>query len=374
MRLRSRVLSPRRAGGGAALLGALLFVPSLAFGGVKVFEKDDFEVELGLRLQPRLELENQRTDWRRDFLVRRSRLKLTGKKAKASFNFEWRIDRNDQYGQSVGVGLENGYIQYPLGAGCEVRFGLYDQPFSRDRLTSDSKQLAVDRGAVSNVPDAAGLADNAFGVQFNGKVNGGRVTYAAGAFDNRVVETTPGGSRQNVPMFVGRLDFNLGATNDIFRDAHFGDARWYSLGVNGSWQGEIENAAGVDDGQNRAVGVDGMLDVPAGPGRVFARSEFNIVETDPPGSTMSGSGNSLNTRVWMAAFGYLVLDQRLQPTIRFDQVRRDRVAGGGTQNITYVGANLYRAGHDVKLQGDMRFESGTGEDIDGIRVQAQVDF
>ena len=335
-----------------------------AGAGVAVYDRDDVKLEIGIRLQPRVELENRGADWTRDFLVRRSRLKLTGKYHAAAFNFEWRLDRTDQIGQAVSIGLENGYIQYPLGAGVEVRAGLYDQPYSRDRLTSDSKQLVVDRGAVSNVPDALGLADNAIGAQLMGSVRGGHVQWAGGVFDNRLIA----GELQDLPMLVGRVDFNFGSVKDIFRDAHFGDDSWYSLGINGSWQGEIENTAGDHEGTNGAAGVDGMLDVPLGPGRAFARSEFNVVESQPP-----AGGNSTDTRVWMAACGYLVAD-RLQPTLRFDQVHRDVAEGGGTQNITYVGANYYRNGHDSKFQADVRFESGTGEAVDGVRLQAQLDF
>jgi hypothetical protein len=50
------------------------------------------------------------------------------------------------------------------------------------------------------------------------------------------------------------------------------------------------------------------------------------------------------------------------------------VVGGETRNITHAGINLYRKEHSLKLQGDVRFESGTGEPVDGIRLQLQVDY
>lgn len=354
-----------RAHAGAVAVAMVCFAPPGVEAGIKVVENETMMLEIGIRMQPRMELEYLNDDLQRDFLVRRTRLKLTGKAHKASYNFEWRIDRTDQIGQSPSIGVENGYIQYPLGGGANIRVGLYDQPYSRDRLTSDSKQLAVDRGAVSNVPDAIGLADNVVGAEVVGKIRGGRVEYAAGAFDNRTIAD----GLQDIPMVVGRLDFNLGSTKDVFMDAHFGTDSWYSLGVNGSYQAEIENTGGADDGSRGAVGVDGMLDVPAGPGRLFARSEMNIVRAVAP-----VGGNSVDTRVWMAGLGYLMLGEHLQPTLRFDQVRRDVVNGGGTQNITYVGANWYQERHTVKFQADVRFESGTGESFDGARLQAQLDF
>jgi phosphate-selective porin O/P len=357
------------------LLGAFLaaglssWLPTPAAGGVKVVETEDFRLELGMRLQPRLEYRRfsllGNTEWERDFMVRRARLKANGKMLTAIYGFEWKIDGTDQIAAVPSAQVENAWIQIPLGAGLEIKAGLYDQPFSRDRLTSDSRQLAVDRTEVSGVPDALGLADNATGFQLQGKVHKGRAQYWVGGFDNRRVR----GIFQNAPMAVGRLDLNFGATTDIYQDAHFGDASWYSVGINGSYQGSIEDSTGVDDGKNAAVGIDGMVDVPAGPGRLFLRGEANMTSTERP-----AGGNTLDTRVWMLGLGYLTFGQRFQPMVVFDQVRRDDAEGGVVTNVTYVGANFYRKQHSLKLQGDVRLEAGNGESVDGGRLQLQVDF
>ena len=170
-------------------------------------------------------------------------------------------------------------------------------------------------------------------------------------------------------MVVGRLDLNFGSTKDILQDAHFGEDSWYSVGLNGSYQGSIENAAGADDGSTRALGVDGMVDVPAGGTRVLGIAELNSLRTQQP-----GAADAIDTEAWMVGLGVLVLNQRLQPMVRFDQVRLDDTLGGGTRNTTYLGANFYRKGHSLKFQGDIRLESGTHESVDGGRLQAQVDF
>jgi hypothetical protein len=186
----------RRVLAGAVVVAMVCFAPPGVEAGIKVVENETMMLEIGIRMQPRMELEYLNDDLQRDFLVRRTRLKLTGKAHKASYNFEWRIDRTDQIGQSPSIGVENGYIQYPLGGGANIRVGLYDQPYSRDRLTSDSKQLAVDRGAVSNVPDAIGLADNVVGAEVVGKIRGGRATSTSEAPKTcswtRISARTPG--------------------------------------------------------------------------------------------------------------------------------------------------------------------------------------
>lgn len=354
---------------GLLLLALTIALASGAHAGIKVAEQEDFTLELGMRLQARMAFDavagpGGTTDWRRDFMVRRARLKANGKMLTASYGFEWKIDGTDQVGSSPSAQVENAWIQYPLGRGVEVRAGLYDQPFSRDRLTSDSRQLAVDRGNVSNTPDGLGLADNAVGFHFLGKAYNGRAAYAVGLFDNRFIF----GHGQDHPMVVGRLDVNLGSTKDVYQDAHFGTDSWYSFGVNGSHQ-KVGTTAGVDSSANTALGADAMVDVPTAVGRVLLRGEYTGIRRDP-----IGPGTGTGTRTWMVAGGLLVLNDRLQPFVRFDEVRLDPVVGGAKTDITYVGMNLYRKGHSLKFQGDLRLQANTGESVDGARVQAQMDF
>jgi hypothetical protein len=359
-----RPITSRQAAGVAWALGLALLLPGAASAGVRVFEKDDFTLELGMRLQPRVTLDmvlpsgGTERQWQRDFLVRRSRWKANGKMLGATYVFEWRIDGVDGITPAdPNAVAENAYIQYAFKHGISLRAGLYDQPFSRDRLTSDSKQLVVDRGNVSTVPAAFGLADNATGLQLMSKLAGGHADLTVGVFDNRTLTA----AAQDDPMVVGRLDLNLGQTSDIFQDAHFGDQSWYSLGVDGSYQ----NTDAADYGSYAAVGVDGMVDIPAGPGRAFAKAEFNTVQRRP-----TTGGNPVDTRTWMAGFGYLIR-QRFQPNVRFDEVQAD---DGSIVDVTYVGANYYQKGHGLKVQGDVRFESGTHESVDGFRLQGQIDF
>ncbi len=359
---------------------ALLALPGSALAGVKVFESDGHTLELGMRLQPRLEYETAfpapggTTDARRDFLIRRARIKGNGKMQGVSYGFEWKIDGTDQASSTPGslpstpaAQIENAWFQYPLkGAALELKLGLYDQPFSRDRLTSDSQQLAVDRSEVSNVPDALGLADNAFGFHFLGRTKDSRVQYAVGLFDNRLIAA----DRQDSPMLVGRLDLNLESTKDIYQDAHFGGTdKWCSIGVNGSFQGGIENGAAADDSSHAALGVDAMIDRPFGRQRVFVKGELMAVRTE-----FHNSPRQNNSTVKMIGAGVLFQD-KLQPFIRFDQVRSDALAPrGGDRDVTYAGANYYMRGHRLKVQGDLRFQSGTSEAVDGFRLQAQMDF
>jgi hypothetical protein len=346
-----------------------------ADAGARVYDTEDFVVEIGLRMQPRLVV-GQYTGfgddgkWQRDFMIRRARIKANGHITKVKYGLEWRLDATGAISGLVLTapiaGVENAWLQFPIIEGLEIRTGLYDQPYSRDRLTSDSKQLAVDRSLVSNVPAVLGMADNAIGVDARGSLKKGRFMYAAGVFDNRTIP----GRFQPDPMFVGRVDINFGSSSSLYHSAHFGDDKWYSLGLNGSYQNAIEDTtdtgALVGGGRNMAVGVDGMIDVPLGPGRVYAMAEFNNIQQRLPGTTAK-----LDNRVWGAGVGYLFWQQRLQPIVRFDQWNKD---DGSEVNQTQLGANWYRRGHNLKIQGDLSLTGSTGKAIDLYRLQAQIDF
>src|SRR5574341_105964 len=80
-----------------------------------------------------------------------------------------------------------------------------------------------------------------------------------------------------------------------------------------------------------AAGIDGMIDLPAGPGRIFVRGEINAIRAEP-----TGTATDRNTTVRMIGGGYLIRD-RVQPFVRFDQVRGDTPQSGSPRDITYVG-------------------------------------
>ena len=164
-------------------------------------------------------------------------------------------------------------------------------------------------------------------------------------------------------MVCGRLDLNLGSTADVYQDAHFGTATWVSFGINGSYQ-PIETLAGTDSLINAIGGIDGMIDVPTQFGRLLVRAEASAIEVNP-----AAPGATRESRQYMVGAGLLILDQRLQPFVRFDEVRTERKT-----DITYVGMNLYRKGHSLKFQGDVRLQANTNEAVDGGRLQAQIDF
>jgi hypothetical protein len=351
------------------VLTAMTAAPRHAHASVKVLEAEDRSLSLGIRLQPRLEYSHfpaagGGNEAQRDFFIRRTRLRVAARLDRAGGFVEWRFDGLDQIGANPVASVEAAWIEYQFGD-VLLRAGQYDQPFSRDRLTSYARQIAADRGIVSDVPTALGLADKAMGLEVSGQASGGHAVYTLGVFDNRTIS----GRLQDVPMIVGRLDLHLGSTQAVFEDAHFGDERWYSIGVNGSHQSSIEDGLGARDSTQAAAGVDGMIDVPLGGGRLLVRGELSAIRVG-----MADSDDEHNSTLRMIGAGFLTWGERLQPFVRFDQVRGDTWGPVEPTDLTFVGANLYVKRHAFKIQSDVRLEGGNGEAVDGVRLQAQLDF
>ena len=74
----------------------------------------------------------------------------------------------------------------------------------------------------------------------------------------------------------------------------------------------------------------------------------------------------------MLGAGVLLFDQHVQPFVRFDETLRDEAVGGGKFDVTYAGVNFYQKRHNLKIQADVRFDSGSHESVDGARLQAQI--
>ncbi len=345
----------------ALILAVLIPASALA---VPVFEKDDFKLDLGLRIQPRLELTQPGIAANTfDFLVRRTRFKAKGQVFICSFNLEWKLENIDRTGTTPAVQLENAYANCPvLGDTLEVRAGMFDAPYSRDILVSDSQQMTADRGPVSNDVSALGLADNVTGVMLHGKVAGGMYTYAAGAFDNRQLTNFP----HEAPLFVARGGVSLGSKKaKTPSDAYFGEGTVIDLALNGVYQPGVRAANQVGSGFRSSWGADMAVDFPMGPGRLTARGEANYLASKDP-----LTGNITEGLVWMGGVGYLY--KRIQPVFRLDQ-RVPRM--GDSQLFINPGVNVYIKEHNLKVQLDLVEEvTGGIHGVDLIRLQGQVDF
>ena len=81
-----------------------------------------------------------------------------------------KIDNEGRFAANPHARAENAWLDFPIDdESCFLRAGLYDLPFSRDALTSDSKLLFMDRYADQGTAHAVGMADNTYGVMLHGR-------------------------------------------------------------------------------------------------------------------------------------------------------------------------------------------------------------
>jgi len=115
--------------------------------GIPVLRFDGITFQPGLRIQFRYSYDQ--STGTNDFFLRRIRLKGRGDAFDiAKYYVEVRIDNVGQERVTSSVRLETAYIEFPVQPSVTIRFGQYDDPFSKDLLTSDSKLLLMDRALI----------------------------------------------------------------------------------------------------------------------------------------------------------------------------------------------------------------------------------
>ena len=126
-----------------------------------------------------------------DIMLRRVRLKAKGNAfGIAKFYVEVKIDNTAQEGKTPKAKAESVFLDFKLHPALNLRIGLYDVPFTRSLLTSDSKLLFMNRSIITNKLAKFGLVDNTEGILLFGRPFGGFIEYSFGIFDNEVFETS----------------------------------------------------------------------------------------------------------------------------------------------------------------------------------------
>jgi hypothetical protein len=116
----------------------------------------DITFKPGLRLQTRYSHDGSTNN--NDIAIQRFRLKGAGDAWKAKYALEMKIDNTGTTGKNPTAAVENAWLDYTFIPELAARAGLYDVPFSRDALTSDSKLLFMDRSLIKDAL-RPGLAD-----------------------------------------------------------------------------------------------------------------------------------------------------------------------------------------------------------------------
>jgi hypothetical protein len=327
----------------------------------------------GVRIQPRYQYEQG--DANNDFFIRRFRLKVSGDIFDcAKYGMEYRHDQFGQFELEPRGNLENAWIDFKI-VPDEVYFrvGLYDAPFSRDALTSDSKLLFMDRSLIKDSLTAVGMADNTVGAMLHGRPDGGRWEWYFGAFDNIAfdIKTAVATRESDQLMPMGRLVYNFLDPElppegyGDYMESYIGEGERLAVGVNAGSLG------GGSDLINEEIDLYGWgIDFFYNSGPWVFQAEYDWFTLD-----IDGGVGDIVAHGWYAQVGYLFCDW-WEFAVRYQQLDPDRSFGDNRLNFTSIGLNYYMYKHNFKIQTDYTFRDIEGSDIDDnvFEVQFQLDY
>lgn len=155
-------------------------LPQVAAG-----DKKNLTFTGGMRIQTRYAYHGPLVADGHNFRIKRLRLKGKGEVLGiAKYYAEFKFEATTQSLPTITPEAENAWVEFNTLPHTNLRIGLYDIPFSRNALTSDSKLLFMDRSLIKMLLDDVGFADNTIGALFHEVAMDGRLAYAVGVFDN----------------------------------------------------------------------------------------------------------------------------------------------------------------------------------------------
>ncbi len=355
-------------------------IPDLAKGILIASNDGDLTFKPGLRIQPRYMYESGNGN--HDFFIRRFRLKGSGSAYDvAKYGVELKIDNDGRFAATPSARVENAWLDFPVHTDLMyLRAGLYDVPFSRDSLTSDSKLLFMDRTLIKEEVTGVGMADNGIGLMLHGRPYAGYMEYAVGIFDNVTFERVGvAGTRESDKLMpVGRVVVSLldpmtpldGYAD--YQESYIGKGQRLEIGANAAQLSEVIDGAALFD--LAAWGVDLF----ANSGHYTFQTEYDqIIENIAGAADIVADG-------WYVQAGYLfdVCNPCTEFAVRYQEL--DPIVGDDTLRWTSIGFNFYIREHNLKIQTDYTFRSDTVGvplpgglglfDEDVFEIQLQLDF
>lgn len=342
---------------------------SFAQGATVVIGKEG-EFKLGMRMQ--FKYAYKEPDNSSDFMIRRTRLKAEGSIFSGTkFKLEYKVDDVGQEGKNPQLKAEDvSFFINGIHPNVNIRIGLFDAPFSRDALTSDSKLLFMDRSDLFEGYKSEGLADNVIGASFYGYV-GDRVEYHGGFFDSEKWDKE---SKQIMPMgrlVVHLLDLEKGEYKASYPG---GDKNHLNAGVSFGRLDRIKIGNETYDVQ--AVEADIFLYLSSG---FSFQGEYGRIKRSGLEFGLPGGAPDMNSGGWFAQSGYILPSDvgkgKLEFAYRFQEYNILIDFPDAAVKKHSVGINYYLLEHNMKIQSDYTRTSGKNFDsMNAYQVQLQVDF
>ena len=323
----------------------------------------------GFRLQVRYI--HDTTSGKDEIFIARLRLKAKGQLFHTvKYYTEYKIDTLARSGRDPVNGFENAWLEYSIAPNFAIRGGLYDVPFSRNALTSDSKLLFVDRSLIKDLLTSFGFADNTTGLLGHGRPFKGRFEYSVGIFNNEKFRKfrAPRANKSTQLMPAGRVVYHFldpappGGYGD-YQSSYVGKGKRLSIGANSAHLSKARDTG--NEFNLLGWGTDAFFST----GPFSAEAEYDQLRKKlirNPDIQMDG---------WYVQAGYLVKG-RVEFAVRHQQLDPNVSVAKNQLRWTTVGSNIYFLKHNVKLQLDYTFRRGPGQTVktDVLQIQMQVDY
>jgi hypothetical protein len=247
-------------------------------------------------------------------------------------------------GTNGAVTAEGPYMGYNLGNGWDVKFGLIKIPFLRQELISSSKQLAVDRGLVTEFF----TMDYSEMVELNYKSDNLRASFSIN--DGVDEEFSTIGQDYVEVALSARVDVKLAGDWKQWSDASAWSGEGTAVFVGGAVHYQTGDSANVDAAEGKhaadylAWTIDGSVESNGlGIFAAYMGGNINYDEATTPDQTMQG---------FLIEAGYMVIPDKLEPFVRWEYLDYDVAALNELQAVTF-GFNWYMNKHNAKLTTDL---------------------
>lgn len=306
-----------------------------------------------------------------DIMIRRTRLKFEGSIFKGTkFKVEIKSDDAGRAGHTNKTEVEDIslFLNF-LEPNLVVRFGLYDAPFSRDNLTSDSKLLFMDRSDISEGFHSEGLSDNAFGMEFYGLISD-HLEYHLGVFDN-----DKWGTQTTHLMPMARIVWHILEagewTNGEYGATHpNGDKNIFNIGGSIGYLGSIHTSEDVYDLSGYEIDLFAAFKM-----GLSLQAEYGKILKRKYESGLSDQ----NSDGWFIQTGYRIPSKagpgKLELAYRITDYDPFVWSNPSINRKHSFGLNYYVLSHNFKVQADYTIIDRIEGPNDGVfQIQIQIDF
>lgn len=281
---------------------------------------------------------------------------------------------NTNLKNTPGMNIQDVFITYrALGDQFKVDLGYMLPPLSHNSLQGAGTLLGWDyfayafqHGGATVFPASSSPVGRDVGLQLRGLVLDGRLEYRAGLFQGvRNPATATRVASSNFFRVAGRLQLNLldPETGFFYGGTYLGAKKILSFGASYDFQDKY-----------KAFSVDGIADLPLGPGVLTAQAAYAYWD----GNTYIPSLPKQKA-IWAEA-GYTVAELKLAPILRLEHLfaPTPAAAGATTPNQTRYALGLawFLYGHSSNLKAFFtRIQTdGAPRGINQINIQWQLFF